>query len=414
MILSDLFNTAAKAAQEFNGSEASFKVFMDAAIQFDNAAKDPSKTDELLNAAIRAVEQVNSEESFLDKLARGGAKIFRHGAVFVRPDPEQGGIESGEGQKTFEGAVQEPRLREVVMALQTRQIYFDDLVIDVGAVRANQMREYPYAVITIPRLNAQIVVADQKGEAIFAVKPSIPFMNWALFEKKMVRQEGTAFENVRRYVHAGDWREKLLAQVCGEDTGAVPPKVMLDGYVKAHRKSKYPLTEEMVVAMARLVRERDPDKQWPSQQSGVIPHDIVAAVTGDEHWQSETWRAVDAAGRIKIRGLTRTLAQILKAHGCSYYLTEEMVVKMARMVRENDPEKKWPSHNSGTIPHEIVVAVTGDEDWQAETWGAVGQAGLKKNRRLTRTLSQMLDAHCPERGKAGAAPAAGTRKPEPM
>ena len=469
-----IYSHALELAQAYDGSEASYHAFMDAAIAVDAEGFEADKVDGLLDIAIQAVQNVNREEDFLSKLERGGAKIFHHGAVFVRPDLTQRFNEAGEDAKPFENPVFEPRLREVVMALQGRGIFFDDLVIDVGRVNDNQMRKWPYVIVTIPRLNVQIAVADQKGEAMYVANPAIDFMNWALFQKPMAGQAGTIFENMKRVVHAGAWEEKLLGYVFGDDP-AKPPKVNLDGWVKAQRKSKYPLTEEMVVemakmwrahpdnkykyswpshqsgkiprdiilkvtgdenwkdetwgalhyagignirgltrglrpmldahrchynltehivvAMARLWRERHPQKQWPSLHSGSIPRDIIVAVTGDEHWQDETWRAIDAAGSQNSRGLTRSLRQILDAHGCHYNLTEDMVVAMARLWRERHPQKQWPNAHSGLIPRDIIITVTGDENWQDETWGAIDGAGSKNNRGLTRSLRQIFDDH---------------------
>ena len=391
MTLSALFNKAAELAQAYDGSEPSYDRFMEAAIAYESAGGEKEKVDDLLDMAIRAIGSVNREEDFLDRLARGGAQIFHHGAVFVRPDQEDGaGLKNGEGDYT--PPENEPRLREVVMALQSQGIFFDDLIVDVGGVSNGQMRKWPYVIVTIPRLNAQIAVADQKGEALFAANPAIPYMNWALFEKNMAGVKGTPFENVTRIVHAGEWESRLMEALFGEDS-STGPKVHLHAYVKAHRKSKYPLTEEMVVAMARLYRERDAEKQWPSAYSGEVDPQIVKAVTGDPHWQEETWRAIDAAGGYNCRNLTRRLRQILDAHGCNYNLSEEMVVAMARLYREQHPGKRWPTSTSGEIDPQILDAVTGDPHWQKETWSAIDSAGGESLRNLTRSLSQILDAH---------------------
>jgi hypothetical protein len=314
MDLAKLFNIASGFAETYDGSEVSYRRFIDAAIAFDTAAKEPEKTSALLERAIRAVNSVNSEEDFLERLKRGGAQVFHHGAVFVLPNPHHTGLQNGNGD--YSPPESEPRLRQVVMALQGRGVYFDDLIVDAGRVKDNQMRIAPYIILTIPRLNAQIAVADQVGEALFVAKPAIPFMNWALFEKKMAGAKGTAFEGITRVVHAGAWEERMISALFGDDP-APGPKVALPGYVKAHRKTKYPLTEEMVVAMARLWRVHPENKNkgsWPTAESGPIPRDIIVAVTGDADWQDENWSAIHMAGRQKSRGLMRSLSQTLDAH----------------------------------------------------------------------------------------------------
>ncbi len=394
MNLNHLFNKASGFAQKYDGSEPAYVAFMDAAIAYDQAGGEPERVDALLGEAISALSKVNREEDFVERLKKGGAQVFHHGAVFVQPDPQGGGLQNGDGEYT--PPEKEPRLREVVMVLQGRGIYFDDLILDIGRVSDAQMRIAPYVVITIPRLNAQIVVADQKGEALFVANPAIPYMNWALFEKKMAGQEDTPFENVRRIVHAGQWEGRMMQSLFGKLLTA-GPKVQLPSYVKVHRKTKYPLTEEMIVAMARLYRERHPEKRWPTEASGQIDPNIVFEVTGDPHWQAETWGALGLAGRKKNRGLItgRSLARMLETHGCHYNLTEEMIVAMARLYRERDPERQWPTERSGPIDPDIILEATGDPHWQAETWGALGSAGAQKIRGLTtgRGLTRILEAH---------------------
>ncbi len=389
MRLLGLFNSASGFAQTYDGSEPAYRQFMKAAIAYEEAGGEPPKVDELLDTAIGAINNVNREEDFLERLAKGGAQIFHHGSVFVRPDPDGEGIKNGEGE--FTPPVHEPRLREVVMALQAKGVYFDDLVIDVGRVSNMQMREWPYVIVTIPRLNAQIAVADQKGEALFAARPALAYMNWALFEKKMAGQEGTVFENVTRTVHSGAWEERLMKALFGEEPD-VGPKVNLSGYIKAHRKLRYPLTEEMVVAMAQLHRLNDPERLWPGSRSGEIDPAIVLAVTGDPNWQEENWKKIDVAGHKQARGLTRPISQILYAHNCHYDFTEIMIAQMARLTRERDPDKKWPTWESGEIAPDILEAVTGDKHWRKETWKGIQEAGDRGQRGLERSLSQILKA----------------------
>ena len=396
MTLTALYNRAVHAAQNYDGSEASYTKLMSSAIAFDEQSygKSPEKVDDILATAITAFEDINSEENFLTLLERGGAKIYQHGAVFIRPDPQQAGIMPSEHESMNNPEIRhEPRLRQVVMALQDKGIYFDDLVIDMGRVNANQMRRYPYSIITIPRLNAQIAVADQYGEALFAAKPALPFMNWVLFEKPMAGQADTPFADVQKVAMSENWQDRLFAAIGITKGAAHTPKVLLPGYVKAHRKSEYPLTEEMVVEMAKMYRERHPKKQWPMQRSGPIDRDIIEAVTGDPHWQDETWGNIHSACAQKSRNLTRSLPQILKAHGCHYDLTEEMVVEMAKMTRERDPKRHWPAGDADAIDRDIIEAVTGDPYWQDETWTAIRGASQQKYRGLTRSLPQILKAH---------------------
>ncbi len=394
MDLTRLYTKAVGLAQGYTGSEKSYRAFLVAAIKYEDAGGDVSNINHLLDTAEQAFWDHAKDDGlpgFLDKLQHGGAKVFRHGAVFIRPDPAgPKGILPGEGD--FTPALEAPRLQNVIRALRSIDILFDDLVLDVGTVGTNQMRRSPYIIVTIPRLNAQIAVANQEDEALFIANPAMSFMNWTLFEKPMAGVAGGLFEHVTRVTHAGNWENRLRGAVLGA-CDAPGPKVNVDGYVKAHRKSKYPLTDAMVARMGRMYRDEHPKKQYPTTASGSVPHHIVVAVTGDPNWQEETWGAFDAAGRTRIRGLTQSLRKILEFHGCHYNLTDAMVARMGRMYRNEHPEKQYPTENSGVILHHIVVAVTGDPNWQEETWRAVDSAGKQKLRGLTRSLSQTLQSH---------------------
>lgn len=87
-----------------------------------------------------------------------------------------------------------------------------------------------------------------------------------------------------------------------------------------------------------------------------------------------------------------SLAQLLRDHGCHYDLTEEVVLKMARLWREQHPERQWPSCQSGVIPMEIVSAATGREDWRPESWNRLEWTFRKPARGLKgpTTLSRFL------------------------
>lgn len=404
MSKSALFNTAAQFADAYDGSESAYQAFTNAAIAFEKEGGEKPEIDSLLDRSIKAsyaLYRVNNDEEFLEKLKNGGAQIIRHGAVFVRPDPNAGGIQQGSGASIYEGPIFEPRLQEVVKALQTKGIYFDDLVLDIGRVSDTQLRKWPYVIITIPRLNAQIAVANQYGEALFVAHPGIQVMDWALFQKEFAGVEKTAFVDIQKIIHNHGWEEKLLGAVFG--TLPKPgPKILLPAYAKAHRKTQYPLTEAMIVAMAKLYRARHPEKQWPIVLSGAIDPEIVTHVTSDPNWQPEDWKNIDAALAQKFRGLSRktTLGKILKENGCCYDLTEEIIVAMAKLYRERHPQKQWPSSISGTVDPEIIKLVTEDPYWQVETWAAIERAAQRPGRGLTRktSLAQILDAHIPERG----------------
>jgi hypothetical protein len=399
--LSILFNSISRLANQFDGAEGSYQSFMKAALAFEQAGGTPEQIDTLLDLSIRAADRLFSapdDTAFVTSLEAGGAQILRHGSVFVKPTLTAAMPGVVGGRTRFAIQPYEPKLQGVVQALHKRGVYFDDLVLDVGRVSGSQMRTYPYVVITIPRLNAQIAVSNQRGQAIFVAQPAIPIMDWAVFDKQSAGVPGTAFSHVKRIVCTGAWQDKMLDWVFGT-AQAAGAKVSLPGYVRSHRNTPYPLSEDMIVAMARLYRARHPDRQWPAQASGVVDEDIVTTVTGDPDWQRESWSSINTAASQNLRGLkdAHSLSAILRKHGCYYRLTEEMIVAIATMWRERHPDRKWPDRMSGEIPHDIVVAVTGDPLWQKENWMAIDSAGVRAGRGLTRkaNLLAILQDHRP-------------------
>jgi hypothetical protein len=173
--------------------------------------------------------------------------------------------------------------------------------------------------------------------------------------------------------------------------------VALPAYVKAFRRMRHPLSETMIAEMARLCRNRDKNRQWPTQSTDPIDPEIVAEVTGDPNWPRETWQNIRLATRSGSRGLSRKipLSQLFQAYGCSYELTEEMIVAMAELHRQRDKDKQWPSRLSGVIDPEIVQAVTDDPYWQEESWVNINSAAHKQVRGLKRksSLPQILRDH---------------------
>lgn len=407
--LTELFEAAARLARSYDVSELAYRQLMQAALAFEaasNAAGSPDtkeKTDEIVAISVASENifyDAENLEDFLKSIEKSGAKILRPQMAFIRPSADVSPDPDGDGEDSFEGAVYQPRLQEVIKALRSRNVFFDDLVIDIGILRQNQMRKYPYAIITVPRLNIQIAVSNQDGEAMFVANPSIQLMDWAVFEKPQAGQEGTVFQNVKRVIHRGAWQERLLDTAgIGPEGASVGQKIALDAYVKAHRR-EYPITESMIIAMAKLYRARHPERQWPNINSGPIDPEIVFEVTGSHDWQPENWELLDQNLSRGDRGLPSggSLKTLLEQNGCHYNLTKQMIVAFASKLHEKwakEGRYEWPTGNDDTpIPHEIVAEVTGDPLWQVETFkkidtvARVGQRGLQEEKSVTAIIRE--------------------------
>lgn len=64
----------------------------------------------------------------------------------------------------------EERLRQLIAVLQQNKIFTDDLVAVRGKVTPEMARETSYTIIEIPRINREILVCDQHGEATFVIR----------------------------------------------------------------------------------------------------------------------------------------------------------------------------------------------------------------------------------------------------
>lgn len=355
--------------------------------------------DDAQERAYGMMSRLGDLEDVLSVLESRGAIIDRSNLAYVLTDqsfPADGaGIEPLE-PTTFK---RQPRLPILVKELETIGIYTDDLVVRVGTIFTDKTRRLPYLIVEIPRLGKSVAICEQYGETTFVCQDILPAYVWSHQTKKQLK----AKDNIQDVSFNNKWPFRicnLLLYGSDEMTptpGETPPepgaKVSLQDYLKDQEKGKRILTEEVVVAMAKLYRERHPKNEWPAQGRGKIPPDIIYAVTGDKNWTSETWGAINNAGFHGRRGLTRTLSQILHAHGCHYDLTEDAVVKMAKLYRERHPKKQWPNINLGTIDPEILQLATGNPLWQKETWEVISSAGLRNGRGLKRSLQETLDAH---------------------
>ena len=93
------------------------------------------------------------------------------------------------------------------------------------------MRQLSYALIEIPRLNKQILVCDQIGEATFVVDGIFSRETLLSLSKEKLQQQYP--DKVRRIIYNNikQWMEELLAAVFyewakeGEESSASPQKI---------------------------------------------------------------------------------------------------------------------------------------------------------------------------------------------
>lgn len=93
-------------------------------------------------------------------------KVFIKG-VLIPPDPNKI-VEIPNGlSDSFELGKEVPRLQELVVFLESKGIYLDDLTIISGEVDSNSMRKSTYYIVEIPRLEKSIAVCNLTQQATF-------------------------------------------------------------------------------------------------------------------------------------------------------------------------------------------------------------------------------------------------------
>ncbi len=206
------------------------------------------------------------------RLRAGGAVVITTNSVFVKT---KGGeiLAAGENSKPFEIKT-DPRLAWLTEDLQAIGIYLDDLIVHVGTVRENMVRQEPYIVIDIPRLNKQIAVCEQVGEITFV---SSEILDPALYEnadKDILKgiPQITPVECYNRDYWRGEIRRIL------EGDGTHPRRKVDVRNVAANPPARaFPLTVDLIDAMALAYNVENPGK-WPTNKTSPRWQTIHSAI----------------------------------------------------------------------------------------------------------------------------------------
>lgn len=374
---SGLLQTAFHHAGAFNGSEASLDALIAPLTQMENfiRARGAPATDAMETAFARAagitdravtiadiledasdryynsLTHQNSFDSTLSRLAQGGAAVIHTGTVLIPPG--EGQIEEPLSETPHEFArVEQPRLSWLIEGLSKIGIYTDDILLHVSKVDPNMVRNKPYVVVEIPRLNKQIAVCDLKGEITFV---SSEILDPALFEKcnKLLLKSLPQIKAVR-FTTPDDWAQKINGLLTSDGVQKPAPKKDITAYAAKPPRRPFYYTEEMIIETAKAFHART--GQWPSQLSGLIEDAPLAD-------GKRNWRSVDAALREGFNGLPggSSLAQILAPFKEDASYTEEMIIKTAKAFHARTGE--WPHQQSGLI--EDAPLANGERTWRS-------------------------------------------------
>jgi hypothetical protein len=102
------------------------------------------------------------------------------------------------------------RLKKLLLLLAQNGIYSDDVILISGNVHETMMRKESYTIIEIPKLNREILVCDQVGEATFVIYGILGRRTLMLNSKEDL--QNTYGATVIRIVHRDDiqWQSDIL------------------------------------------------------------------------------------------------------------------------------------------------------------------------------------------------------------
>jgi hypothetical protein len=249
-------------------------------------------------------------ESYAKKLATKKIDLQMRPLPFVLipPSSYEGPVLGGPNGVAYEVRT-EDRLAEILLLLDRQGISRNDIALDESAVDPTSMRQSPYVLVSVPRLNREILVCAQVGEAIFVGRGLRGSLFWATQGKRVLYQR----EDVVRLVAHNGWIEHLKEALFHDNVSSA--KMRVD-------RSTFPLSEELILIKA-LEYAVSHDGQLPTRYTGGVP-----GLPG------ENWANWGTQLRVRGRGLAREglrgLAHLFRLYGLKTRRAEnDAVVRQA-------------------------------------------------------------------------------------
>jgi len=285
------------------------------------------------------------------------------GFCFV-PSNGKTGIITGSGAGV-EPPVFEDRFNSIIKILNQHGISTNDTKIKNGTLPKDMVRQRPYRLIQIPRLNREIAVCDQVGFASFVGQGIKGPLHWATYNNKQLEAQA----DVTRVEHRTGWTDRLIAALFEDNVLGAKART------RAEKNSErgYPLTEDLILIKAL---------EHALEHKGKLPHQHSDEVGG---MPGQNWNTWEQALRTCGRGLKREnctgLTQLFQIYGLKIgkiennqlikescariqmglphgltddkddlsVLTEDRIIHKALEYAAKDREGKLPTHKSGEI-----------------------------------------------------------------
>lgn len=157
-----------------------------------------------------AFKKASNSKDIWNTLQNSGAIVKDTDQVFVKTD--QGQLQEAKTDNSNSYKVRtEPRLAMLISHLRNdgvngQPIYMDDLVITKGKTDPDMMREHPYNIVQIPRLNMEIAVCDQIGETTFVKRGTVGPEFWDHMSKDQLKARDDVL-NVDKHNEDHWWKQ---------------------------------------------------------------------------------------------------------------------------------------------------------------------------------------------------------------
>lgn len=388
-----LIKKAFKHADSFTGTEAENETLLNSLISIENFVSERmsdssvtaleeefskqcgihhiSSIDEFLKLAINRawgfLNTLSDEKHGISQLGANGVVVLSSDLCFLPPDAADDIPFSGNSSDSSAAIEFQPRLASVLEYLHQRGIYTDDVVIRTGKAPVNSVRQLPYTIVEIPRLNAQIAVCDQYGAALYISKEIMPPHIWATKSKSQLRD----LANIRAVNFDENWKDNITSFL-SDKPGA---KVDIQQYARRVRRTSW-LSISLINESARET----------IKFTGKRPHDKAGEVLYGP-LAGDSWKSIDSSIRNRGRGLdqenlpddVRGLASYFNWQGIKkvYFIPEEKQLTpsiIEQAIKEHQTKYgDLPTRHSGEIKHGIL---------KGEQWKTIDSAIHKRARGL--------------------------------
>jgi len=141
----------------------------------------------------------------------------------ILPPGESPGIQAGEFGEPLRERETMPRLQLLMVSLERRGIFADDIVLVHGKNLPTMMRTQSYVLVEIPRLGKQILICDEVGEATFVsehMRARDVFLRYT--KEQLLEKPGMhwiIFNNLKQ------WEEDIDGILFGYEKEEMPKKI---------------------------------------------------------------------------------------------------------------------------------------------------------------------------------------------